>query len=483
MRVILPHEPGPRRTDPAWREAWREAQRFERSLDPQERAAHGVFFTPPEVADRMAEAALSEWRARRPPGVDTVRVLDPSCGAGALLAAVRRIAPEVVPGVRLELVGTDRDARALAIAARAVPGATLARGDALAHEGPTADVVLTNPPYGPAAPPDINRYVTFWRAAARRVRPGGVLVVLAPTSWRTGSRYTDARRAILEETGLQRVVELASRPFADAYVDTCIAVCLPGARAWDAVEPRTATRLARALEEQNALHALNRLFDVARGILAKRTVGSATDAGKGGVRLLVGRVAPFGWPDGRDAFAWVRPDDVVEGKGSLELLGERRLLVRRIIGRTWRLTAVVPQLPAAVKKDFYVLVPRDPSLNVEAYAALLHAAPTSRVIAAAESAAVKGDFAQLTVVALRALRVPRLPTQSAADIARASHLDDAEVDVSDRPLTSAWLTAQARKGRRLGNALLREGVREVDADPRWAALRDPLDRLAQRLLG
>ena len=44
------------------------------------RAAHGIFYTPPELADRlivMAEDAGVDWK--------TQRILDPACGGGAFL--------------------------------------------------------------------------------------------------------------------------------------------------------------------------------------------------------------------------------------------------------------------------------------------------------------------------------------------------------------------------------------------------------------
>jgi hypothetical protein len=133
-----------------------------------------------------------------------------------------------------------------------------------------------------------------------------------------------------------------------------------------------------------------------------------------------------------------------------------RLLVRRIIGREWRLTTVVPRGPAAVKKDFYVLVPHDPRLSLAAYAALLHARPVAAAIAARDSAAKKGDFAQLTLEALREVRVPLLDTRA-----------------------RAWLEECACEGAAIGRALLRSASPvNIDADPAWRDLRERLDRFA-----
>lgn len=71
-----------------------------------------------------------------------LRVLDFGCGAGALLLAVRQLAP------RAALHGLDADALALEAARRNLPGATLHASDGLQGlpTGARFDLVLSNPP-------------------------------------------------------------------------------------------------------------------------------------------------------------------------------------------------------------------------------------------------------------------------------------------------------------------------------------------------
>jgi SAM-dependent methyltransferase len=428
----------------------------------------GIFYTPAKVADTMVRGALALWLSERtgetfdeslvslrrasPEALSRFRgvtLLDPSCGAGALLEAAIR----ALPGVDVQVAGSDIDPSALdRCRARLGQGAALELRDAR-EPGPLADVVLTNPPFGKdRGSPDIDRYVTFWAFAANRVKPGGVLAVLTPRSWQTGIRFAKARREVIVPSGVRRVIDLPHGSFKDAYVDTCIALCTPGSHG-SAPRPSNAPAPGSL-----SFTTLGDLFVSRRGILAP-TVRSR------GERILVGSVPPFVWPRARSAFRRIRASDVVEGRGALRLGSGPRLLVRRIVGRAARLTCVVTSQPALVKKDFYVFVPRDPSLSLWAYAALLHARGVTARLAEAERACTKDDFAQLTLARLRDVEVPLLRTGSNG---RAHSV-------------AAWLEAWAHSAERLSRSLVRERARCVDSDPRWAPLRARLDEFVEAL--
>jgi hypothetical protein len=132
--------------------------------------ARGAVFTPGPEARLLAALGLAHAAAGRggPPAaegaaallagrphpamaraLDGLSVLDPCCGAGALLAAAERLARGV--GARLALRGMDVAALAVE-AARArlallSANADVRRADALSSAWPAADLLLANPPF------------------------------------------------------------------------------------------------------------------------------------------------------------------------------------------------------------------------------------------------------------------------------------------------------------------------------------------------
>jgi predicted RNA methylase len=452
----------------------------------------GVFYTPDAAADTLVEGAIALWLSERTGRsfehamaavsgrspwayrlLSGRTLLDPSCGGGALFAAALR----ALPGLSAKMVGGDIDPCAIRLChERFGDRVELYQGDARTP-GPEGDLVLTNPPYGKdPSSADIDRYVTFWGAAARRVKPDGVLAVLAPRSWRTGVRYAAARRDVIERTGVRRVVDLPRGSFPDAYVDTCVALCVPGPLARPPSSQRTlipAVSSGERAGNSTSTSRLGLLFLARRGILAPSRQGKGTP-------LLLGPIAPFVWPTHPSAFSRVRPRDVVEGKAALSLDRGPRLLVRRIVGRASRLTCLVALRPALVKKDFYVLAPRDPSLSLRAYAALLHSRLVAERLAEADEPTTKEDFAQLTLTRLRDLCLPRLLKSTPRD-QRAVRRSDAKGVASEPRLAAAWLEAWERQAEALGRRLTRERARKVDHDPRWAPLRDRLDAFVVRM--
>ncbi|MGW6427065.1 Eco57I restriction-modification methylase domain-containing protein [Nocardia sp. NPDC055053] len=115
--------------------------------DAQERKRHGRHYTPPALARFLARRALLHA-----PHTGELRVLDPACGDGELLLAVRR---EVAPDVTVRLTGYDLDRRAVAETAEraAAEGIEIEcrAGDFLAASARITDgsfdLVISNPPY------------------------------------------------------------------------------------------------------------------------------------------------------------------------------------------------------------------------------------------------------------------------------------------------------------------------------------------------
>ena len=94
---------------------------------------------------RRAAGRAGGASPRSPTDAGRLRVLDPACGDGRLLAAA---AAALGPEVDVELVGIEVDVATAAAARRAVPGARILVGDGRTLDpGGLFDVVVGNPPY------------------------------------------------------------------------------------------------------------------------------------------------------------------------------------------------------------------------------------------------------------------------------------------------------------------------------------------------
>jgi adenine-specific DNA-methyltransferase len=203
------------------------------ALPEAHRAAYGIFYTPPELVERllvMAEQAGIAW--------GRARVLDPSCGGGAFLLpiAARMIAalPDTDPAFILQQIGTrlrgfdidpfgawlaqtmlEMALRHLVQASgRAAPQMIEARDslDLRALDLAGYDLVIGNPPYGRVSlPPErralfsrsvyghANLYGLFTDAALRWAREGGIIGYVTPTSMLSGLYYKALRRLLATE--------------------------------------------------------------------------------------------------------------------------------------------------------------------------------------------------------------------------------------------------------------------------------------------
>ena len=237
---------------------------------PDPRKRHGVHYTPPELAAFLADrVAIALERAAEPPWTrpEPVRVLDPSCGDGALLAAAgARLRAR--GHRRIELVGLDRDPTAVAAAHRRLselPGAgapgctvTLRVSDALSAAPGSLDtgyhVVITNPPYvrtqllGAATSADLARRFglrgrvdllhVFVALAGERLTEGGVLGLLGSNRFLSTQAGGNVRRLLTERFGVREVYDLGdSKPF-PAAVLPAIVIATAGAIGPGAAEAR-----------------------------------------------------------------------------------------------------------------------------------------------------------------------------------------------------------------------------------------------------
>jgi predicted RNA methylase len=202
---------------------------YEATLPAGKRKRLGAWYTPRDLALAIAARALRSVGSGRP-----LTVLDPACGAGVFLAAVRELAGEV------RLCGVDVDPGAVELARKALPEGTFAVGEALlgvdfggafpevmAQGG--FDLVITNPPYVRADVSALRARVhasghfaslrgkwdlslAFVERGLQLLRPGGRAVYLLSDSYERAA-YARFQHAWLGER-LVRMEILADRQFA-----------------------------------------------------------------------------------------------------------------------------------------------------------------------------------------------------------------------------------------------------------------------------
>lgn len=219
---------------------------------------HGVHYTPDEIADFLAQRALSLVPGRH------LRVLDPACGDGALLVAIAR----AVGGRSATLCGIDRDPAALerarqrllpyrtetldvelkcsdfladtATTVRARGQLLLSREDAISDEA--FDIVIANPPYvrtqvlGSSSAQSLAKafglsgrvdlYHAFVVAMTAVLRTGGALALLCSNRFLTTRTGQDLRRFLATNYELDGIYDLGDTKLFSAAVLPAIVIGL-----------------------------------------------------------------------------------------------------------------------------------------------------------------------------------------------------------------------------------------------------------------
>jgi adenine-specific DNA-methyltransferase len=213
------------------------------------RTKQALYFTPPRLADRVIDDLVS-----RGASLTNHHWHDPACGGAAFLVpTAQRMAEalsgigftprEVLKKVQAQLSGNDLDKTLLAIseqflrmalypyisATGVVPTFELLNVDGLLanREGKAApDVLACNPPYrklnaeetrkyqskfGDVIRNQPNMYGLFIRKALDVVKEGGLVGLLTPTSFLSGSSFSKLRTGLLERSDVLNIDMLSDR--------------------------------------------------------------------------------------------------------------------------------------------------------------------------------------------------------------------------------------------------------------------------------
>ncbi|MGX7823680.1 Eco57I restriction-modification methylase domain-containing protein [Actinokineospora sp. 24-640] len=224
-----------------------------------DRKRHGLHYTPPALAAFVAERAL----AAAPAG--PLRVLDPACGDGELLAAVAQRRPDAV------LTGYDLDERAVHIAQARLPDAAIAHKDFLDGPPPERfDLVITNPPYvrtqvlGSQAAHLAKRFGLrgrvdlahpFVAMAPQLLADGGVLALLCSNRFLSTRAGENVRTVLTRDLAVREVFDLGDTRLFAAAVLPAVVIAVKGqeqrpahyATAYTTDQPATGTDLFAAL--------------------------------------------------------------------------------------------------------------------------------------------------------------------------------------------------------------------------------------------
>lgn len=228
------------------------------ALEPATRLQHGRHYTPELLADELWSEVLAVASADGP-------VVDPAAGAGALLIPpLRRFVQAVhdptraLREVSAHFAGTDLDPTAVwlgnaLLAAELLPlwarvplqerqrlPRLLRVADGLDPTHDRPQTIVMNPPYGrvrlsPAARErwqatlygHANRYALFLQAAVERVRTGGIVAAVIPTSFLGGSYFQRLRDFLAREAPLVRLAFVDTRAGVfggDVLQETCLAI-------------------------------------------------------------------------------------------------------------------------------------------------------------------------------------------------------------------------------------------------------------------
>jgi methylase of polypeptide subunit release factors len=213
-----------------------------------QRRALGVYYTPPEIVRLIVDLTLGQPTAnKRPP-----RVLDPACGAGEFaFYAFQRLRSRLGEvAARGCVYGVDVDRQAVAITRRrcreiddAFPETNVFAADTLCTDRLKPgffDAIIGNPPYVniremakslprekierlkqryASARGNFDLYVLFIERAIELLRPGGRCGLIVPGKWATLDYARACRELLLEQTTIERVVDLSeAKAFAGASV-------------------------------------------------------------------------------------------------------------------------------------------------------------------------------------------------------------------------------------------------------------------------
>jgi adenine-specific DNA-methyltransferase len=264
------------------------------------RKAHGVHYTPPELAQFLATEALEELGDL--PSV----VLDPACGEGELLEATwRSLSPQAQQTV--SFVGLDTDPAAVDACRARLDGLGPANVKvheadfllALAQRGPqtslfdgpgevvtagSVDLAIANPPYvrtqtlgQPRVAEVVRRYgitgrvdlyMAFAFGMAEVLRPGGVMALLCSNRFLTTRGGFSLRKLLSAEFSIGAIFDLGDTRMFEAAVLPAVIIATKRGN-------RRAARFVSVYRSEECIEETTPRFSSVPELVASKRIGSA----------------------------------------------------------------------------------------------------------------------------------------------------------------------------------------------------------------
>lgn len=302
------------------------------------------------------------------------------------------------------------------------------------------DTVITNPPYGITVRDTRSTLIghsdsyTNFMALAGDLAPKGTMAYITPTSWETGERFEKFRKYLFSRMAVRSVVNLPYDVFDTPYVDTAILTGVFGQT--QSNEFRLATLDKRAeldLTQMNIytravnwdsvsrdVHLRVPLLDWAANLFGRISanavpLGQITSSKRGieayqfniketpeqgDSPFFNGQVRRYRVePSTTSSFVAIREKDGPFHTGP-------RILTRRIVTRSNRLSSALTEDDFVVKKDIYSTRPiSQDRQELSCLLGILNSNLISFLYLSRSAAAVKDDFRQVTLAGLRELPI------------------------------------------------------------------------------
>jgi len=195
-----------------------------RQLSKEEKKNHGIYFTPPSCVKHNIDLL-------QPYLPQLKKVLEPSCGSGEYITALRQAAPHV------RITGIEYNAT---IYPSIVPlqnaHVTLLNEDFLLYPATKYDLIIGNPPYyvmkKEAVPKEYHRYfegrpnifILFLLKALKLLEPNGLLSFVLPKNFLNCLYYDKTRAYISDHFQILHIVDCAAAKYLETQQDTIILI-------------------------------------------------------------------------------------------------------------------------------------------------------------------------------------------------------------------------------------------------------------------